>query len=175
MGIDLLVNVAERVHSCLPMVPSVLTSVEEVKVYPFRTCQSLKFFLQGDDNRLSPVLDGHPSLVFTYGERKPPYTFTCSGRQQPSFYLLVFLSFFIYDLNPLPPAHSTSGPHPLLCMNYSEALLYRCYRHATACFIHTLVRQISPRLASSSAGLKGIGVRSAAWPSRLCLKGDPSF
>lgn len=41
---------------------------------------------------------------------------------------------------------TTANPHPrlLLCMNNAGGLLDRRYQHATACFIHTKVRQISP-------------------------------
>lgn len=78
------------------------------------------------------LLGGRPSLVFTAWRH--PYTFTCPCIAH----------------HPPPPSSFTTPPptpHPrlLLCMNNARSLLNRRYQHAAACFIHTKVRQISPR------------------------------
>lgn len=78
-----------------------------------------------------------PSLGFTAWQH--PHTSSCPCRaHNPPLPLLTLLQ---------PPPSPTPSPHPrlILHMNNARGLLDRRYQHATACFIHTKVRQISRR------------------------------
>lgn len=91
---------------------------------------------QGDDNRLDDLRSLQPGNTLTPShvpvEHINPPFFT------PPFPLLQY---------PQPPATPPPTPHPrlLLHMNNGRGLLDRRYQHAVACFIHTRVRQNSPR------------------------------
>lgn len=66
----------------------------------------------------------------------------------PSSPLLPLLQHSSYSTTTITtPSLQPPTPHPrlLLCMNNAGGLLDSRYQHAMACFIHTKVRQISPR------------------------------
>lgn len=107
------------------------------------------------------LLAGRPSPVFTAWQH--PHTSACPRRVRTPSSSSPHHHHHFSSLPTLPP-------HPsclLLRMNNAGGLLNRRYQHATACFIHAKVRQISPR--------PGRRPPSSPWPARPCGGQRPCF
>lgn len=144
MDIDLLLNVKARNHHSLLMTLISTSANMGAQACMFLHHSAHSTYAVGSSLRLKAA---SLAVKMTFSGFK--------GRQHPNT--------SICPSSPLSSLNTISPSSCRLSMNYSKGLLDRRYQHATACFIHTLVRHIFPRCRPCPPGLKGT---RSPWPAR---------